>query len=76
MQTGRKVVKPLLMRPVICVQEYLEFAKKGGELGRTAGVAYNFRFFLYRQDGSDAEPAEQNGTFLRPGCQHQLRNTL
>ncbi|CAL5229048.1 g12297 [Coccomyxa viridis] len=43
------------------LQEYLEFAKKGGELGRTAGVPYKFRFFLYKQDGSEAEPAEQNG---------------
>ena len=43
------------------VQEYLESAKKGGELGRTAGLPYNFRFFLYRQDSSDAHPGEQDG---------------
>ena len=43
------------------VQEYLESAKKGGELGRTAGLPYNFCFFLYRQDGSDAHSGEQDG---------------
>ncbi len=55
----------LLMRHETSVQEYLEFAKKGGELGRTAGVPYKFRFFLYKQDGSEAEPAEQNGVLLQ-----------
>ena len=59
--TGRQVVLHRCSFRHMFMQEYLEFAKKGGELGRTAGVPYTFRFFLYKQDGFDPEPAEQDG---------------
>ena len=43
------------------MQEYLESARKGGELGRTAGVPYKFCFFLYREDSLDDGHVDQDG---------------
>ena len=38
--------KPVMMQ---CKQAYLDSAKKGGEVGRTAGVPYNFLFYLHKE---------------------------
>ena len=43
------------------LQEYLASARKGGELGRTAGLPYRFRFFLHRQNGTETEQEDQDG---------------
>lgn len=34
------------------MQEYLDAAKSGGEQGRTAGVAYNFQFYVPNEEAS------------------------
>jgi cellulase/cellobiase CelA1 len=49
-------------RPLACklyarFQEYLDAAKQGGEVGRTAGVPYNFEFYV--QDGEARAGAPQ-----------------
>ena len=40
------------------MQAYLDSARKGGEVGRTAGVPYNFSFFLHKEDLPSAAKEE------------------
>jgi hypothetical protein len=43
------------------VQEYLDSARKGGELGRSAGVPFRFLFYLRKDDAaSPAEASQQD----------------
>lgn len=49
--------------PDTCMQEYLDAARKGGELGRTAGVPFKFLFYLHRdQDDEKEDAADGNPT--------------
>ena len=44
------------------LQEYLDSAQRGGEIGRTAGVPFNFSFYLHRE--STAEENASSGMRL------------
>jgi hypothetical protein len=46
---------------VMLLQEYLASARKGGELGRTAGLPYRFCFFLHRHEGTGMEHEDHDG---------------
>lgn len=43
--------------PCCSGQEYLDSAKRGGEVGRTAGVPYKFSFYL-RDSSAELEELE------------------
>jgi hypothetical protein len=38
-----------------CKQEYLDAARKGGELGRTASVPFKFLFYMHKDHADDME---------------------
>ena len=40
-------------------QEYLSSARKGGQLGRTAGLPYNFEFYLHEDTSDLSESVDQ-----------------
>ena len=40
------------------MQAYLDSARQGGEVGRTAGVPFNFRFYLHKENLPSAAAEE------------------
>ncbi len=58
----------------ILVQEYLDAARKGGELGRTAGVPFKFLFYLHRDQADDKEIAA-DGKAAKLCCREKTRLT-
>ncbi len=43
-------------------QEYLDSARRGGEVGRTAGVPFKFLFYLHKEQADSVDEVVESGS--------------